>query len=406
MRFLVFTGLVFAAAGCLRDPLPPPDAGPDMPLLEDAGTDDQGGSNPDAAHPLTLALADPETLATGEGPVQAVALGLLADVNGPTAIDIVTANLNSNSVTILPGYGDGSFGVPIHFQAGLAPVAVAIADLSGDSKPDLVVASGADATVSVLLNEGDYEFAEAQAYGTGGSGLSAIALGDVDGSGAIDVVAGDTSTGDLTMAVLLGDGVGGFLDDPARYAAGPRPSSLVLASLDGDATLDVATTNLLINQVNTLINDGSGVFGAPTPIGVASHPTSMVAADFNQDGLTDLAYAATDAGSVGVLLGTGENTFADPVTYAIESVPRALATGDMDLDGYVDLVVTCGVPTSIAVLRGKTDGTFFEPQVFAIDMFAVWTSLAVADVNGDGLLDVVTGHNEQNAVSLILNVSY
>ena len=115
-------------------------------------------------------------LVVGSGPND-VAIG---DVNGDGKLDLVVANFNSNTVSVLLGNGAGGFGAKTDFIVGAGPAQVGIADISGDGKPDLVVANFNSNTVSVLLGNGTGGFGAKTDFVTGGN-PSGVAIGDVNG---------------------------------------------------------------------------------------------------------------------------------------------------------------------------------------------------------------------------------
>src|SRR6516165_4581379 len=121
-------------------------------------------------------FAAPLSFDTGLNP-QSVAIG---DLNGDGKPDLVTANYNYNSgtVSVLLGNGDGTFGPRTDYATGFDPHSVAIGDLSGDGKPDLVVANTNSNTVSVLLGNGNGSFGPRTDYATG-SYPQSVAIGDL-----------------------------------------------------------------------------------------------------------------------------------------------------------------------------------------------------------------------------------
>jgi hypothetical protein len=136
------------------------------------------------------------------------------------SLDLVTASLDSNKVTVLVGNGHGSFERSADFPTGSEPFCVAIGDLDGDGKPDLVTANaGGNSPVSVLLAIGNGAFAPAAPYGTGEA--YSVAIGDVDGDLRPDLVTANAPLN--TVSVLQGNGKGVF-STLATYATGAFPS--------------------------------------------------------------------------------------------------------------------------------------------------------------------------------------
>jgi len=125
------------------------------------------------------------------------------DLNGDGTPDLVLANQNSNSVTVLLGQGDSTFAPGVDYPTGASPWSVAIADLNGDSRPDLVVANHDSNSVSVLMGKGEGTFAAQVDYPTGDSPGS-VAVGDINGDGKLDLLLPNMSTYENTVTVLFG----------------------------------------------------------------------------------------------------------------------------------------------------------------------------------------------------------
>ncbi len=138
-------------------------------------------TNPNA--PPAFAVSNAQTFQTGNDPFS-VAVG---DVNGDGKPDLVVANHGSNTVSVLLGNGNGSFPSQQTFATGLDPVSVAVADVNGDGKPDLIAANEFNNTVSVLLGNGNGTFQTQQTFATGIDPLS-VAIADVNGDGKPDLV--------------------------------------------------------------------------------------------------------------------------------------------------------------------------------------------------------------------------
>src|SRR5574341_426874 len=141
--------------------------------------------------------------ATGASP-RSVAV---ADVNEDGKLDLVVANYNTHTVSVLLGTGTGSFGAKTDYATGSFPIAVAAADLNGDGHLDLVVANFNDSTVSVLLGTGTGSFGAKTDFATGET-PAAVAVADLNGDGRLDLVVANGYAN--TVSVLLGTGTGSF----------------------------------------------------------------------------------------------------------------------------------------------------------------------------------------------------
>jgi hypothetical protein len=215
---------------------------------------------------------------------------VVGDFNGDNKPDLAVpcAGANANNVAILINTFGGHFGrAPVDPVVTGAPSAVAVGEFTGDTKKDLVVISGSEASVKLLAGRGDINasFVAAVVFPVAAPG-QAIAVGDVDGDGKLDVIA----TGANSVSVLRGNGAGGFAA-ATSIAVGSQPSSVVAADLDGDNQLDLVVGNAGTNDVTVLHNAGGGSFvGTNYALGV---PTSWVCvADFDKDGHPDIAAVA------------------------------------------------------------------------------------------------------------------
>src|SRR5438552_193239 len=230
------------------------------------------------------------------------------------------------------------------FATGKGSVAVVTADFNGDGKPDLATANQTDDTISILLGKPDGTFAAHVDYASG-SGPSAIAVGDFGADGKLDLAV--TNSTDNTVSILLGNGDGTF-QSHVDYATGTKPSSVTSGDFNGDKKLDLAVASGI--GVSVLLGNGDGTFQAHVDYatGTGGLPpqdvfiTSVITADFNSDGKLDLAVAnaAPQAdfmpGSVSILLGNGDGTFRAHVDTPVVS-PFSLATADDNGDGRLDV---------------------------------------------------------------------
>jgi hypothetical protein len=193
----------------------------------------------------------------------------IADLNADGRPDLAVANLNSNTVSVLLGNGNGTFGVKTDFGVGSAPVSVAIADFNADGRPDLAVANGGygvGSTVSVLLGNGDGTFGAKTDFGTGII-PSSVAIADLNADGRSDLAVANNNSG--TVSVLLGNGDGSFGSE-TEFGIGSGPLSVAIADINADGRPDLAVANSgsfpdYIGTVSVLINTGAGTLGVPPP---------------------------------------------------------------------------------------------------------------------------------------------
>ncbi len=296
---------------------------------------------------------------------------------------------------------------------GSATMSLAVADLRGDGKPDVVVADDSSNSVGVLLGNGDGTFQPAVSYGVDANPISII-VGDFNGDGKPDVVV--ANQGGNTVSVLLGNGDGTF--QPAvSYEAGPYPTWVAMGDFNLDGKLDLVVAiqgnnfNCYASYVSVLLGNGDGTFQAPVEYGTGGAcPGSVAVSDVNGDGKPDLVvanfcetYGNCPYGTAGVLLGNGDGTFQAAVSYALlyaeVSDDDYVAVGDLNGDGKPDIVV--GLVGGVDVLMGNGDGTF-QTSVFYSSGAPVASDVVIADVNGDGKPDLLMANFYGGSVDVLL----
>lgn len=303
------------------------------------------------------------------------------------------------TVSVLLGNGDGTFQAQTTYPTGAGTVSVAIGDFTGDGRADLaVIGSGTQpdstspSTVTILIGNGDGTFQPGLAYPTGPDS-TAIAIGDLNADGKADlVVANDAPT---PINVLLGNGDGTF--QPAvsyETETGGVGVSVALGDLNGDGAPDLVVADE-IASVDVLLNNGDGTFKSAVAYASAPNctPFSVAVADLNADGKLDVAAADLGTNNVNVFLGNGDGTLQAPVGFPTNRRPTTLRIADMNGDHNLDLVVDDDGSPDVSVLFGDGHGSF-QPQVFfafniAFDIASNNTAIAVGDLNGDGQPDLV-----------------
>ena len=335
-----------------------------------------------------------QRIAAGVG-TKAVAVG---DFNGDGVLDLAVANQGADftgegsSLSVLLGNGDGTFQPPVDYQVGAGATAVAVADFNGDGIPDLVATNfgflGSDPGVHVLLGHGDGSFAAPVTYFIPAA-LTGVAVGDLNGDGICDVVVGGAQTSTGGARVLLGRGDGSFAA-PVTYDVGGYPGALALADVNGDGATDLITADLGGSSISVVLGNGDGTFRVGASYAVANSPTMVVVRDLTGNGIPDIVTASVAAPhSISVLLGNGDGTFRPAAFYDTDQPAFALAVADLNGDGFPDIVTTSIRGGEVSVLFGNGDGTF-RPAV----TYAVGTSpaaLTVGDFNGDGIPDLALG---------------
>jgi hypothetical protein len=426
-----------------------------MPAVKQPAGKTSGANSPSSKPPAFLPVVTYDSGGSGAASVT------VADVNHDGKPDLVVANnwncpsancATNGVVGVLLGNGDGTFRPVVPYNSGGAvAVSVVVADVNGDGEPDLIVAHqcpfggciGQQPTgvVTVLLGNGNGTFKPALPYALTGL-ADTLVVADVNGDGKLDLVVAIYGG---QADVLLGNGDGTFKPAAVNSGLGSSVSSLAVADSNGDGKLDLLLGSAYScennicgqGQIGVLAGDGNGAFQSPrTDYGSGGNwADSIAAADVNDDGKADLIVAnhcsvwsggvCSGPGSLGVLLGNGDGTFQNAKSYNSSTlIYPAVTVADVNGDSKPDLVAVgclntsptgffsaCGGHTdaSLQILTGNNDGTF-QPAVSFDAGGAIPSSVAVADLNGDGKPDAVvaisySSQGTDGLVGVLLNIS-
>jgi len=358
----------------------------------------------------------------------------LADVNGDGKLDLVVAsncasnnNCNNGVVSVLLGNGDGTFQSAVTYNSsGEDTISIAIADVNGDSKPDLIVANNCannncnNGSVNVFLGNGDGTFQPAVAYNSGGQSANFVAVGDLNGDGKPDLAVANqclsnSNCNNGVVSVLLGNGDGTFNSAVNYTATGAYSNSIAIADLNGDGHPDLAVgsecnnpNQCSIGSVSIFLGNGDGTFQAAVDYASGGEYAAGVAlADINGDGKLDLLVANQidgngnwmDGSVAGVLLGNGDGTFQPAASYSSGDVEgSSIVVADANGDGKPDLLMANACADNyncytgaVSVFVGNGDGTLRAGVDYNVNGWVSF-SVATADVNGDGKPDLLVAN--------------
>jgi len=319
--------------------------------------------------------------------------------NGDANLDLAVANQAANTVSILPGNGDGTFGARSDFATGAGPAAVVAGDFNKDGKQDLAVVNHTDNTVSILLGNGDGAFATHTDIPVG-AGPIALVAADFNRDGNLDLaVANQTAN---TISILLGNGDGTF-KPKQDYAVGTTPVAVTLGDFNNDGNIDLAVANHAANTFSMLLGKGDGTFLTRTDFGTRAGPSSIASADFNVDGRLDLVVTNQTDNTLSLFLGNGDGTFHSATDFATGNGPSAVLAADFNVDGFPDVVVANQTDNTVSVFLGLGNGTLLTP--FALSTGNGPVALAQGDLTTATLPDLVVANQSSDSISVILNSS-
>lgn len=349
------------------------------------------------------------------GKSQSIPAGVLnvasGDFDSDGDLDLVVAGYPQFKVTLLLNDGAGSYSSGGEFVTAGRAYQTAVGDLNHDSFLDLAVASFEDSlvsglagTVTILLGDGQGGFHAAPTIAVG-ERPNFVEIADLNGDTNPDLLICENG---LFPKVYRfdGNGTGSFTLNSQAPEAIVAPSAVAARHLDGDGILDVVVLNYFLSQVLPFRGTPSGgyILGNPVSLPPTARPTQLAWIDFDEDGDDDLVTANDEGGSISTIRNLGNGSLA--IVETIEDVgirPQWLAVGDFDRDGHRDLAVTIFHPNDsrVAILRGDGNSGFQAASSIAVGL-QPW-GLATGDFNSDGKSDLAAANFGSKSVSLFLN---
>lgn len=330
-----------------------------------------------------------------------------ADLNGDGILDLVTANADGKSVSVLLGLGSGSFAMRRDFLVPAAPQSVIVADFNGDAKADVAVTSSLDNAVFLFLGGGDGTLASPTRFPTG-TAPSHAAASDLNADGHIDFITANNVAN--TVSVFLGRGDGTFASRN-DFQTSTAPVSISVSDHNRDGKPDLVTANFVGQNVSVLLGNGDGSFQPAQHFPVGVDPSAVVATDANQDSKVDVITVNSGQSSVSVLPGRGDGTFDPRTDLGTDTEPIAVTAVDFNNDGIVDLLTGnlglsyyyyyYGFGSSFSLLLGNGNGTFrAKKDFYSPSGHNTLTGMIAADLNGDGWPDFAATDADASVVTV------
>ncbi|MBX3744935.1 MAG: VCBS repeat-containing protein [Verrucomicrobiae bacterium] len=324
-----------------------------------------------------------------------------ADLDADGALDLVFVTFGNQTFQagVLLGNGGGGFGVPRIYYVGNNLRDLALADVTGDGRTDLLSTPSNSQSISVADGDGFGGFVTARIL----SPANGIAIAGRQGT----LIPGDFTNDGLPDVFTLAPGGGQVVPGDGVTFQFPYPSisayfsssSDAAADLDRDGNLDVAAiTGLFANELSVLLLNGRGGEKTRLTTPIPDSITWLSSADFNEDGWPDLVGLRPSARQLLVWLARGNGEFDPPTQLSLAqflSSDGPFGVGDVNGDGHVDLAVprnaaVAGESADIHLFLGDGHGGFTAAARPVIGQGIAATGSRIADVNGDGLGDIVT----------------
>lgn len=343
----------------------------------------------------------------------------LADFNGDGKTDIVVVNFTSNTASIYKNtstaQGIISYDSKLDFATGTSPTSVAVVDLDGDGKMDLIVTNSVDNTVSVFKNtstSGTIDFAAKLDYVTG-TNPQAVAVVDFDGDGKVDIAVADHTDNTISIIRNTSTSIGNInYDSRVIFTTGTNPISIAIGDLDNDGKLDLALSNLYGNSISILRNVSLGVgnidFDTKVDYATGDNPYSIAVGDLDFDGKVDLVTTNYFSNTVSVFAnistGDGSISFADKSDFTTGTNPNSVAIGDIDGDGKVDLGITNKGSHKVSIFKNaSTIGSISFDNKIDFSAGNHPNSIAIGDFDGDGKYDFAITDYDGWELSILRN---
>jgi FG-GAP-like repeat len=353
-------------------------------------------------------FAAPIEFTTGQGPAGIV----IADFTGDGKPDVITANYGASSISILRHNGltgnSAGFLAPVNFSTGNRAEKIAAADVNGNGILDIVVGgqvgTGFQASLAVMINTGNGNFAAPVAYDAapgGRFGSPAVALADLDNDGDVDLIGGgdydngSIDNGAVTIRRNTGNGTFGSAEIILFDNFIPTPKELTTGRINSDGFADIvaAVPSGRATEGFVVVNsNGSGGFNTPVYYEASQQTFDVAAVDLDNDGDSDVITVANSSAAVTVHENPGNGLFPVLTRYEVASLSDAVESADIDNDGDIDIVVNGEVDIAsndavVKILKNNGNGTFAP----AIDYTPArnFADMKLRDINGDGFVDLI-----------------
>ena len=280
-------------------------------------------------------------------------LVVLDDFNNDGHLDIVVTNDDSADVSVLLGYGNGTFQNQSRYSFGPSQNSIVVGDFNNDTRLDIVVASYDAHEVTIIFGSMDVIFVKQQ------------------------MLACDNDS---------------------------RARSFVIRDFNNDSYSDIVVANSGTHNIGVFLGYGNMSFSNATiySTGTYSSPYSIGAGDFNGDTYLDIVVANSNSSNIAILFGCGNGSFVNQTTYLTDSYPYSVDVGDFNNDTILDIIVANYGSNTVRVFRGYQNGTFAIMEPVQLEYGSHSFSVVVGDFNNDEKLDFVVANNGTDSLQVYL----
>ena len=370
-------------------------------------------------------------LTTGNNPAGLIAV---ADIDGDGKADLVVVNRSTNTFSIFRNTSNNSqpvFAAKVDFITDSTPSSVAIGDLDGDGKPDIVITNMFTNKISVYRNTAVSGSISANSLAAQVSFIAdtlalptSVAIGDLNGDGKPDLAV--TNSYYNTVSVLKNISKVGNIDmnsfSPAvDFITGLGPTSVAITDIDGDGKQDLVVSNLNAKTISVFRNKVTSntidttSFSAKVDFKVGTGPNALAIGDINVDGKPDVIVANQGSNTLSILTNKAFIGIIDSTSFASKvdissngESPYYVAIGNIDSDTLPDIVVSNLISNNISVIRNLYTTGVLSSKSFASGVnFATGYypySASIVDLDGDGKADLVVPNYGKNTISVYQNM--
>ena len=331
----------------------------------------------------------------------------VADLNNDHQIDIAVLNYGTNSVGIFLAYKDGSFLFSITYPTGYdsLPKSLAIAHLNNDDQFDIVIANSGTNNIGFFFGKGNGTFADQQIYSTNfGSNPTSVTVGDINHDHYLDIIVANSNA--KNIRIFFGDETGNF-NGYMTYSTGldSYPEFVGVYDLNGDNQLDIIAIDSINERIYVLPGNENGTFPLLSMYITesASRPISISSADFNEDGRFDVLLVNCDGNDVLLLMDYNVKLSGiySQLSAQASYQPTTIAIADLNGDHLLDMVADDASNGKINVFIGYGNGSFIPFSSLSDDQGTMTGSVQLADLNNDHQLDIVSVNPGDDSFSIL-----